>query len=65
MDDFRIGSLGFNDSLPGQSKDEQKKRSRSTHVETEPEIADEIMLSGESEEPPLGYSPASFDKEPT
>jgi hypothetical protein len=65
MDDFRIGSLGFNDSLSGQSKDESKKRSRSRRSETQPELTDEVTLSGESEEQPLGYSPASPDKEPT
>jgi hypothetical protein len=66
MDDFRIDTTGFDDSLYGQSQDGSKKRSRQRHVEPEEEPTDQVTLSsaGDTEEPPSGYLPNSSDEEP-
>jgi hypothetical protein len=65
MDDFRIDSLGFGDSLSGQTQDGSKKRSKQRHVEPEEELADQVTLSSASdtEEQPSGYLPATSDEE--
>jgi hypothetical protein len=63
MDDLRIDAHGYGDAHEGQEKEEAKKRSKPHHFETE-EPVDEVTLSaGAGEEPPAGYSPASFYKE--
>jgi len=66
MDDFRIDSLGFDESLYGQTQDGSKKRPKQRHVEPEEELTDQVTLSsgGDTEEQPSGYLPASSDEEP-
>jgi hypothetical protein len=64
VDDFRIDSLGFDNSPYGQGQDESKKRPKPKHVEPQEEATDQVTLSSADEEQPLGYSPASRDEEP-
>jgi|HubBroStandDraft_1064217.scaffolds.fasta_scaffold920751_2 hypothetical protein len=66
MDDFRIDSLGFDDSLYEQREDGSKQRSKRRNLKPEEEPADEVVLSsgGDSEEPPSGYVPNSSAGEP-
>jgi hypothetical protein len=65
MEELRIGSLGFDDSLGDQTKDGSKKRSKPRHFEAQEELTDQVSLSsaGDTEEQ-LGYSPPSPDEEP-
>ena len=65
MDDLRIGPIDFFDSRSGLTKDGTKKRAKPTHAEPDEEPIDQVTFSstGETEEPPSGYSPASGDEE--
>jgi hypothetical protein len=65
MDDFRIDSLGFDDSAYGQDQDGSKKRPRHKHVELQEEPADQVMLSSadDTEEQPSSYLPNSDGEE--
>jgi hypothetical protein len=62
MDDLRVDSLSFGDSLPSRTQDESKRRSKPKQVEPE---EDQVTLSSASEtgDQPSGYSPASSDEE--
>jgi len=66
MDDFRIDSLGFDDSFYEQREDGSKQRSKGKHVKPQEEPTDEVVLSsdGDSEEQPSGYLPNSSEGEP-
>jgi hypothetical protein len=66
MDDSRIDSLSFDDSLHGQTQDGSKKRSKQGRIESQEELTDQVVLSsgGDTEEEPLGYFPNSSDAEP-
>jgi len=66
MDDFRIDSPAFDDSLYRQRQDESRKRSKPRRVEPQDEPTDEVTLSsgGDKEEQPLGYLPSSSGEEP-
>ena len=61
MDDFRIDSLGFDDSLYEQREDGSKQRSKRKHLKPQAEPTDEVVLSsgGGGEEQPSGYLPNS------
>ena len=58
MDDLRVDSLSFGDSLPSRTQDESKRRSKKKQVEPE---EDQVTLSsaGETGDQPSGYAPAS------
>ncbi len=59
MDDFRIDSLGFDDSFYEQREDGSKQRPKRKQVEPQEEPTDEVVLSsdGDGEEQPFDYLP--------
>jgi hypothetical protein len=64
VDDLRIGSPGFVDSLFGETKDGSKKRPRRKHDAPEEEPEDVVALhsSEDEEEPPPEYLPSGAEK---
>ena len=65
MDDLRIGFLGPVELPSGHAKEDPKKRPRPKHVEPQDEPTDQVTLhsTGETEEPPPGYSPLPSDED--
>lgn len=65
MDDFRIGSLDFNDYSSNEFRDGSKKRSKQRPVAPQ-ESEDQVVLSSsdaDSEDELPGYLPGSSDEE--
>jgi hypothetical protein len=64
MDDFRIDSLGFDDSFHEQREAGSKQRPKRAHAKPQEEPTDEVVLSsgGDGEEQSSGYLPNSSDE---